>query len=104
METAIAQGTYIVIRADGTEESYNSDDHGRPTIERIEKLIGANYLDTVNLRRIHPNLMMMVDDNYANSGRPVNAKATKLYHSICKPGTTWEICGDVALVNDEDYA
>lgn len=36
--------------------------------------------------------------------KPVNAKATELYHAVCKPGTTHQIVGDVAIVNDEDFA
>jgi hypothetical protein len=34
----------------------------------------------------------------------VNAKATALYHSVCHPGTTTRIYGDVAICYDEDFA
>lgn len=36
--------------------------------------------------------------------KPVNAKATALYHSVCVPGTTHEIVGDVAIIDDESLA
>jgi hypothetical protein len=37
-------------------------------------------------------------------GKPVNPKATALYHAICKPGTLHSIHGDVAIVHDGDFA
>lgn len=104
-----------VIRTDGTEEIHEAK------FEDIEKLINASFLDTVNLR---DGRMMLVDDNgyettteekpafgnYAfivelkpkKAKKPVNEKATKLYHSVCVPGTTHQIVGDVAIVVDKD--
>lgn len=93
---AIATGTYTVIRVDGTEEHYTSASDGQPSIQRIEKLIGADCLDSVNLRK--GKTVMMVDDTGMVDGKPVNAKATALYHSICKHGTVFSIHGDVCLV------
>lgn len=89
----------------------------------IAMLIGAVYLDSVNLR---DGRMMLVDDlgykteaveHGAGDGfafrtelkpvkarKPVNAKATALYHKVCVPGTTHQIVGDVAIVLDEDLS
>jgi len=36
--------------------------------------------------------------------KPVNDKATELYHSICKPSATHQIAGDVAVAWDKDFA
>ncbi len=35
--------------------------------------------------------------------KPVNAKATQLYHANCLPGTTHQIVGDVVIVLDDDF-
>ena len=79
-----------LIRADGTRQSIdNTQDIGA-----IEKLIGAKSLDHVNLRN---GFLMWVDDLGHQNGLPVNAEATRLYHSICRPGTTHQIVGDVVL-------
>ena len=58
--------------------------------------------DTVNLR---DGTVMLVDDtaHIRNEIPPVNPVATKLYHSVCRPGTTHEILGSVAIVNDKDF-
>jgi hypothetical protein len=47
---------------------------------------------------------LLVDDTGLVGGKPLNAEATKLYHSVCRPGTTNTIHGDVALVLDADFA
>lgn len=49
---------------------------------------------------------MCVDDNGAITSppRPVNPKATELYHKNCVPGTVWLIRGDVVIVPDVDFA
>jgi hypothetical protein len=86
-----------VIRTSGSEEAIE----GAPRIAKIESLIDADCLDTVNLR---DGRVMLVDDNSISKGLPVNAKATDLYHAVCRPGTTHEIRGDVAVVFDSDFA
>jgi hypothetical protein len=45
---------------------------------------------------------MFVDDTGALTDKPVNEKATRLYHRICKPGTAWQIRGDV-VTRDEYF-
>jgi hypothetical protein len=94
---AIARGTYKIIRVDGKEEFFDQ----KPFMRTVTKQIGADCIDTVLLDRM---TIMMVDDTGMVDGKPVNPKATELYHSICRPGTVWAIHGDVALVNDEDFA
>lgn len=86
-----------LIRVSGTEEAIV----GRPSISGIEAAIGADCLDTVNLR---DGRVMLVDDNGMAKGLPVNEKATGLYHGVCRPGTTHQIRGDVAIVHDADFA
>lgn len=35
--------------------------------------------------------------------KPVNEKATELYHAICVPGTTHQIVGDMAIMHDGEF-
>ena len=92
------RGQYKLIRTDGTETVHE----GKPTTREITRLIGCEGLDTVTIDR-EKRTMMFVDDTGMIDGKQVNAKATALYHAICKPGTVWSIHGDVVLVNDGDF-
>jgi hypothetical protein len=75
------------------------------SVQQIAKLIGADTLDTVNLRHLgEPLQVMMVDDTGMIDGKPVNPKATELYHQNCYPGVTHPICGDVVICPDKDFA
>ena len=98
----VRRGEYRIIRVDGTEELVEE----KPTFDRVYKAIGCDCVDTVILdkRTSLPTQIMMVDDTGMIDGKPVNPKATSLYHSICKPGTIWAIHGDVAIVHDGDFA
>lgn len=98
MIESIQRGTFKIIRSDGSEDLVQ----GKPTIERIQQAINANTLDIVNLR--HDDLIMLVDDSGYESNLPVNEAASALYLKRCKPGTSWQIRGDVVLVNDLDFA
>ena len=113
--------TRRVIRVDGTIE-----DLPKPVSMRaIENLIDATSLDTVNLRHLGAPLWVMVVDDLGHiveahestaggvhrtemrsvgHRKPINRIATELYHANCRPGTTHEIVGDVAIVMDEDFA
>ncbi len=93
------RGEYKIIRTDGTEELVGA----RPTIAAVERAIGADTLTTVTLQRNPERIVMFVDDIGISKGLPVNAKATELYHGVCRPGNTHQIRGDVAIVNDEDF-
>lgn len=90
-----------LIRADGSTMALPK----RQSMEWLRQLIGADTLDTVNLRHLgRPTHVMLVDDNGHAKGRPVNAEATRLYLANCRPGTVHEIVGDVVIVPDEDFA
>ncbi|MCC6193676.1 MAG: hypothetical protein IT518_04335 [Burkholderiales bacterium] len=86
-----------IIRADGREERVNIH------FDAIGKAIGARGMDSVNLR---DGRVMLVDDmgHIAAPYPPVNPKATEIYWSVCRPGTTHTIVGDVAIVVDEECA
>ncbi|GAP37344.1 hypothetical protein ABXN37_19660 [Piscinibacter sakaiensis] len=107
-----------LIRADGT-----SQDLPQPiSIAEINRLIGAQVTDTVNLRHLGQPLHVMVVDDLGyeteqvepipgqielrpiRARKPVNEEATRLYLANCRPGTTHQIVGDVVVVPDEDFA
>lgn len=105
-----------IIRTDGTEEEH--DVPKERAFQEIDRLIGATCTDCVNLRA---GRVMIVDDNgyetetidhgdgrfelrCIKARKPVNEKATAMYHAICRPGTTHQIVGDVAIALDEDFA
>lgn len=87
---------YRVISVDGTETVYA----GKPSHHEILGYIGCDALDTVTIDRRHQTVMY-VDDTGMIDGKPVNAKATALYHARCKPGTVHQIHGNVVIVNDK---
>jgi hypothetical protein len=115
--------TRKLIKTDGTET-----DLPEPiNMDQILALISARTPCTVNLRSMgHPLHVMVLDDDgweteLVNQGpdengvrhlglrsvrakKPVNAKATELYHQQCRPGTSHQIVGDVVIVPDEDFA
>lgn len=95
----IRRGEYLVVGVDGTETLIEE----RPTIQKIHRDIGCDCLDTVTLDR-KAGIVMMVDDTGMVDNKPVNPKATVWYRMICKPGTLHQIHGDVAIVNDLDFA
>jgi hypothetical protein len=90
-----------VIRVNGALEQHRLPARERNAIRKISELIGAEGLDVVNLR---DGRVMLVDDTGAIDGKPANQKATEIYHAVCRPGTTWAICGDVAIARDNDFA
>jgi len=110
-------GTFLVIRADGTEKVTRAE---KPVVRAIARAIGAETLDFVTLTWNavgQPDLMMAVDDqgweyeviehsptHYEHrptrARKPINPRATEFYLRICKPGTTHQIVGDVALCRD----
>jgi len=94
-------GTFKVVRVDGTEEVM-----GPVNLSAIHKAIGCTCCDTVILKRsaFEAEIVMMVDDTGMIDGKPINPKATALYHGVRGPGTPYSIHGDVAIVNDEDFA
>lgn len=106
-----------LIRTDGTEQELP----GPLPMDELKRLIGAESIDSVNLRHLGwPLQVMLVDDHghvtvpvetaaslelvSVGHRKPVNAKATALYLANCIPGTTHKIVGDVVIVPDEDFA
>lgn len=88
----------VVIRVDGSIESIART----PRTSDLAISIGADTLDTVMLAdRRH---VMLVDDTGLVDGKPINERATALYHQVCVRGTVHPICGDVAIVPDGDFA
>jgi hypothetical protein len=93
--------TRRVIRVDGTETALNEP----VSMRQIGQLIGADTLDTVMLKHLgRPLQVMVVDDTGMVDGKPVNQKATELYHANCRPGNPYSIHGDVVIVFDKDFA
>lgn len=93
----VEPGTYAVIRANGECATIPQ----KPTIGGIQREIGAQALDTVNLGDDH---VMAVDDTGMLDKKPVNPIATTLYRAICRPGTPYRIHGDVVICRDSDFA
>lgn len=110
-----------IIRTDGREEEHEVP-HDAQLWRRIEELIGAQGTDGVNLRdgRVmfvddygyetetveHPateDRALVIELRCVKPLKPVNPKATAIYHAVCVPGTTHQIVGDVAIVNDKDF-
>ncbi len=89
--------TRKIFRADGAQEELS----GPQSIGRISDLIGADTLDTVNMR---DRYVMLVDDAGIAKNLPINAEATRRYHAVCRPGTTHQIRGDVVIAPDADFA
>lgn len=110
-----------IIRTDGRKEK-----HTVAQFSDIARLIAAAGTDTVNLgkgrvmvvddygyethmksrRGMHPTLgAVTVHEMVCDKAlKPVNLEATKLYHSVCRPGTTHQIVGDVAILQDDELA
>jgi len=44
---------------------------------------------------------MFVDDTGMIEGKPVNSKATALYHANCSPGTIFQIHGNVVIIDEK---
>jgi hypothetical protein len=97
----VKPGEYLLIAVDGTVTRIPK----KAVSRTIAREIGAEFFDTVILRRSNgmAEIVMILDDTGMVEGKPVNSKATELYHSVCIPGTLFSIHGDVAIVNDKDF-
>lgn len=116
----IEPGTFLVIRTDGHEEIHRES---TKMMTAIHRALGIDTADVIILTwqfgRV-PDLVMIVDDvgykfdvierrpghivhRPTVARKPVNAKATELYLSVCMPGTTHKIVGDVAICHDSDH-
>lgn len=89
-----------ILRTNGTSHDLAE----AKSMEWLRNAIGADTLDVVQLRHLgYPRHVMLVDDAAYAKDLPVNVEATKLYLANCKPGTTHQIRGDVAVVVDDDF-
>ena len=97
----IKRGQWLVIRVDGTEEPME----GAPTLDKVYRAIGCQSIDAVCLVKDHgrPTVVMMVDDTGMVDHKPINAKATAM-RDVARGFSPFAIHGDVAIVNDEDFA
>ena len=110
-----------LIRTNGTSEQHEIKAHGASKrLEACHRIAGCKTFDTVNLK--DGRIMMVDDDGWETNtvdhgnghieivpiapknGKTINPEATKIYHSICRPGTTHQIVGDVVIALDEDFA
>ena len=94
-----------VIRCNGAIEQHKilaKTPHTRMVVAK--QLIGAQAIDTVVLTRKEgmADEVMLVDDQGHWKKLPENEEATRLYHGVCRPGTTHQIRGDVVIVHDAD--
>ena len=78
---------------------FREEDRMRVEILRVD---GKREEHVVDKRTVFDDL---VADNGHARRLPRNAEATKLYHSVCRPGVMLtSIVGDVAIVRDADFA
>jgi hypothetical protein len=111
----VEKNTVLVIRTDGREEIVK----GKPKVAAMHAMIGAESLDFVRIGKLVPSDLTMAVDDFGweterietpgkvelrpvRARKPINAKATALYLAVCRPGTTHQIAGDVAVFHDED--
>ena len=87
------KASFKVIRVNGMETVHE----GKVSTAEITRLIGCDTLDTVRIGAKR-EMTMFVDDTGMLDGKPVNPKATELYHAVCRPGTLHSIHGDVVIV------
>ena len=106
-----------ILRTNGTKEDHEVGKH--ILLDWIHRMIGAETTDSFRLKDGTDRVCIVDDHGYETEGiesngtiylnqvkalKPVNEEATRLYHRICKPGTTHQIVGDVAIAHDGDFA
>ena len=72
------------------------------SLDELKKLCGFKWADLVHRVVDGKHLMVVDDEGHLKGGQLINKEATKLYHSVCVPGTTHVIVGNVAVVPDGD--
>jgi hypothetical protein len=84
-----------LIRSNGTTLDFDAP----MTIEEIEKLIGADVVDSRKIDDVH---VMIFDDRFIAKELPLNPTATRIYHHAgYSPGQP--IRGDVYVCPDADF-
>lgn len=85
-----------ILHADGRREDFD-----RPlTLDEVNAALDEAIPATV---RLPDGFVMLCDDNAIAKRLPVNAEATRLYHSVCRPGTTHQIRGPAVVVLASDF-
>jgi hypothetical protein len=93
----LERGQYLLVKTDGTEVMGLLK---REDLPHFSSLIDAEICDVVKLPL---GKVMIVDDVSHDKQKPVNPKATALYHAQCVK-TDWLIRGDVLIAYDADFA
>lgn len=88
-----------IIRTSGAVEEIAGADP--LTYAEVADLIGATMLDVVNLR---DGRMLFIDESGHPKGLPDNPHGTGLYWSVCRPGTTHRVAGDVVVLSVDQFA
>jgi hypothetical protein len=91
----MVEGKYRIIWVDGTEIIISE----KPTIEGINKAIGCDLADSVDLKG---GQVMAVDDAGQLKGLPVNRKASAIASQ--RLGRSYTIYGIAVIANDRDFA
>lgn len=75
------------------------------SMDAIRTLMNADALDTVVIDRKdgRAKTVMLVDDAGHDKGLPMNIEATRMYHAVRQPGTTYVIRGPVFVCPDQDF-
>lgn len=98
----IERGEYLIIRVDGSETRVKA----KPTLDALYKAIGCDGIDSVILAKDEdgaPTIAMIVDDTGMVDHKPLNPRATELYHAKCGYVTQYSIHGDVVILDDRDF-
>lgn len=88
---ALTAKSCVLVRHDGIVQNFDKS----IGYQEITQHIGADALCVVNIYT--RGLTMYVDDEGHSRNLPVNKVATALYHEICRPGTKFQIVGNVFL-------
>lgn len=67
-------------------------------------LVNDRGYETKPVESVEPDGTHVVELRVVRALLPLNVEATRLYHGVCRPGTTHQIVGDVAVVPDSDFA
>lgn len=89
------EGRATLIRASGERAEFTRT----LSMAEIKQLIGAEVLDSVNLKDGH---VLMIDDNGIAAQKPTNPGATFIYQKM--KNSINKIYGDAVIVWDNDYA
>jgi len=92
----VQQGTYLLIRTDGTETLYKE----QPTFEAIAEKLGFEEIEYLYLGN-HNAIMF----TYAIGGGGLNNRASQLYREAgaIVSGLDYDVTNNVLLIHENDY-